>query len=155
MDDIEVRQLYHTAWEHWGAEMQIDICIEEMAELTQAFLKARRNGVVFNKNVYDELADVSICIDQIVKKVEETGKEDVYLDRVDYKLRRLQERLMTDMTDKFELKDITVGTAGSKSMTYHEDGFYCTDCSNASCSDRTSMKHLYCKGYKPKKKAKV
>ena len=112
MDDIEVRQLYHTAWEHWGAEMQIDICIEEMAELTQAFLKARRNGVVFNKNVYDELADVSICIDQIVKKVEEMGKEDVYLDRVGYKLFRLKERLMADMIDKCQSSDIPIGNPG-------------------------------------------
>jgi hypothetical protein len=53
MDDIEVKQLYHTAWKHWGAEMQIDIYIEEMAELTQAFLKARRNGVVFKQEDFD------------------------------------------------------------------------------------------------------
>ena len=93
MNDQEVRQLYKDLWKHCGAQHQIDICIEEMAELTQAFLKSRRNGVVFSKNVYEELADVSVCLDQIIKRLEDIEKEDEFLDAVDYKLERLKKRL--------------------------------------------------------------
>lgn len=100
MDDIEVKQLYHTAWEHWGSASQVDILIEEMSELIHALLHARRQGRTFNGNVFEELADVSICIDQFVKHLEEQGKEDDYLEQVDYKLSRLQERLMVSTTDK-------------------------------------------------------
>ena len=101
MDDIEVRQLYHTAWKHWGAEAQVDMLIEEMAELTQALLKTRRNKSIFSKAVFEEMADVSICLDQMVKKIEDMGNEDPYLDQIDFKLNRLKERLMKSMGDKY------------------------------------------------------
>jgi NTP pyrophosphatase (non-canonical NTP hydrolase) len=94
MNDQEVSQLYKDLWKHCGAQYQIDICIEEMAELTQAFLKARREKLIFNKNVYKELADVSICLDQIIKHLEDIEKEDEFLDAVDYKLERLKKRLI-------------------------------------------------------------
>jgi hypothetical protein len=35
-------------------------------------------------------------------------------------------------------------------MTYNE-GFYYTDCSRVLRTDKTTMKHLYCTGYIPKK----
>lgn len=101
MNEIEVRQLYHTAWVHWGAEAQVDILIEEMAELTQALLKSRRGGTVFSKSVFDEMADVSICLDQMVKKLEEMEIEDELDNRVDYKLNRLKGRLMKSMGKRY------------------------------------------------------
>ena len=93
MDDQEVEKLYEDVWKHCGVQKQIDICIEEMAELTQAFLKARREGIVYNKNVYKELADVSICLEQIINHLERLEKEDEFLDAVEYKLERLKKRL--------------------------------------------------------------
>ena len=42
MNQQEREQLYNTAWKHWGGDLQIDILIEEMAELTQALIKDRR-----------------------------------------------------------------------------------------------------------------
>lgn len=65
MDDEKRICLYNDAWKKWGAEKQVDMLIEEMAELTKALLKARRNGVVFSHNVYEEIADVDICMEQI------------------------------------------------------------------------------------------
>lgn len=65
MNDIEKSKLYTDSWRHFGADTQIDICIEEFSELIQAFIKARRNGVVFTHNVYEEIADVTICLEQI------------------------------------------------------------------------------------------
>lgn len=53
------------AWKQWGADMQIDICIEEMAELTQAIIKTRRNGISWSYAVFEEIADVLLCLQQI------------------------------------------------------------------------------------------
>ena len=104
MDEIEVKQIYHTAWMHWGADSQIDILIEEMAELTQALLKTRRNGLVFSASVYEEMADVMICLDQVNHKLRECGKEDIILDNIDKKLERLKQRLMKSMGKKYPLE---------------------------------------------------
>lgn len=65
MDDNEKRQLYTQAWFLWGANTQVDMCIEEMSELTWAFLKSRRSHVVFSYAVFEEIADVIICLEQI------------------------------------------------------------------------------------------
>lgn len=53
------------AMTQWGSDMQIDIYIEEMAELTQALLKTRRNGITWSYAVFEEIADVLICLQQI------------------------------------------------------------------------------------------
>jgi phage gpG-like protein len=90
--------------------MQIDILIEEMAELTQALLKTRRNGVVFSHAVFEEIADVQICLEQLdiqfgyleaYKQIEQIKEG---------KLLRLKERLMQSMTEK--LTDVTIGNSG-------------------------------------------
>ena len=64
MDQLDAEQLYHIAWRHWGAYAQIDMLIEEMAELTQALLKGRRKGEFTNHNISEETADVKICFEQ-------------------------------------------------------------------------------------------
>lgn len=63
---------------HYGYEAQSRQCIEEMAELTQAFNKHWRKAMAdFNgkgdkvdyielfANIYEEIADVEICLEQI------------------------------------------------------------------------------------------
>ena len=93
MDDQEVRQLYEDVWAYCGEEHQIDIFIEEMSELTKEFLKARREGKVFSKKVYKELADVTVCLDQVMNRLENSGKEIKVFNEITYKQERLKKRL--------------------------------------------------------------
>lgn len=65
MNKLELKQLYRLAWIHWGSAAQVDMAIEEMAELTHALIKARRKGEIFTPEVIEEIADVSICIEQL------------------------------------------------------------------------------------------
>ena len=57
---------------HYGKDSQIDICIEELSELTKALLKYRRaNNPVEMKlaisNIIEEIADVKIMSKQMEK----------------------------------------------------------------------------------------
>lgn len=56
------KDIFDTAITTWGDEAQIDMAIEEMAELTTALLHARRNR---EANVAEEIADVRIMIAQL------------------------------------------------------------------------------------------
>ena len=49
----------------WGIDAQINMCIEEMAELTQALNKYRR-GKWSRERVVEELADVDIALRQMI-----------------------------------------------------------------------------------------
>jgi len=62
---MEKEELYNEAWHLWGGDMQFDILIEEMAELMQAIIKARRHNVTWSHKVLEEIADVSICLEQV------------------------------------------------------------------------------------------
>lgn len=53
------------AMHEWGFDAQSDIWIEEMAELIWAILKARRNKVAWTHAVFEEIADVLICLQQM------------------------------------------------------------------------------------------
>ena len=68
----EQREVLKLAIEIYGEEKQIDMCIEEMAELTKALLKLRRakpkDKEEVNKRIADieeETADVAIMIAQL------------------------------------------------------------------------------------------
>lgn len=106
-DSMKKEELYKEAWRLWGADMQLDILIEEMAELTQAILKARRYTVTWSRAVLEEIADVSICLEQVETRLKslpvdidrETNRPTGYLiDIVEemkaIKLSRLEERLL-------------------------------------------------------------
>lgn len=114
MDEIDKEQLYKTCWKHWGAQTQLDICIEEMAEFIQAILKNRRNGIIFSPEFTEELADVCICIEQIktiMKKYPRASKNhivgdngnkwDTVMEIKAEKLERLKGRLFESMSKKF------------------------------------------------------
>ena len=64
-----------------------------MSELTKEFLKARREGKVFSKKVYKELADVKICFEQVMDRLEDLGKETKVSETIDHKRERLKKRL--------------------------------------------------------------
>lgn len=49
------------AIETWGGEMQLQVLMEEMAELVQALVKRQRGSV---HNIEEEIADVEIMLEQ-------------------------------------------------------------------------------------------
>lgn len=53
--------------EHYGADLQTVVCMEECAELIQAISKMKR-GKDNRDNLIEEVADVMICI-EILKQV--------------------------------------------------------------------------------------
>jgi hypothetical protein len=107
MDEPDRKQLYNTAWKHWGSQAQMDMLIEEMAKLTQAILKTRRNGVTFSCAVSEEMADVLICLEQIetrLKGMPSSGGETWWtpVERIkEEKLARLQSRLFDSLKKKY------------------------------------------------------
>lgn len=63
--EMDKEELYNEAWRLWGGDMQFDILIEEMAELAQAIIKARRHNMTWSYAVLEEIADVTICLEQV------------------------------------------------------------------------------------------
>ena len=69
------RDILQQAIELYGKEKQVDMAIEEMSELTKALLKERRKDAVTGfspdiprllDDVYEEIADVEIMIEQLM-----------------------------------------------------------------------------------------
>jgi NTP pyrophosphatase (non-canonical NTP hydrolase) len=59
-------ELFKKALEKWGNNTQMDMCIEECAELIQAINKFRRNPTAENmKALCSEVADVENMIEQV------------------------------------------------------------------------------------------
>ena len=54
--------IYKEAVETFGVNSRIDLCIEEMAELTQALCKYKR---ALPHNVEEEMVDVGIMLEQL------------------------------------------------------------------------------------------
>jgi len=63
----EEEGVYRKAISKWGRGAQIDVAIEEMAELIHALCKSRRRirpkGWLYN--IYEEIADVEIILEQM------------------------------------------------------------------------------------------
>ena len=78
--------------EHYGFEGQRDILIEECAELIQAVCKIKRDGGGVSFNFLEELADVSIMIEQMKQAL--NGKELIeFLTIVNQKIERQLARI--------------------------------------------------------------
>lgn len=61
-------EIYYRAFEKWGTEIQVDIAIEELAELIQALVKIKRSTVSRHdalSGVSEEMADVQIMLEQL------------------------------------------------------------------------------------------
>ena len=70
MDARERRNIMIRAIQHYGETAQIDMAIEEMAELTKALCKVKRaatgaESAAAVANVIEETADVQIMLDQL------------------------------------------------------------------------------------------
>ena len=102
---MEKEELYNEVWRLWGG-MQLDILIEEMSELTHAIIKGRRRGVIWSQAVFEEIADVLICLELVETRLKampvdidrETNIPTGYLIDIvknmkAFKLVRLEERL--------------------------------------------------------------
>lgn len=95
MDEDKDAAIFRAAVEKWGGPAQIDMMIEEMAELTKALLKERRAGygqgdrLARVADVIEELADVELMLGQMKWRY---GALLVQGAR-DRKLARLKERL--------------------------------------------------------------
>lgn len=61
----ERQQILQDAIKRYGTKCQIDRALEEMAELTQALLRARRPERADLQNVREEIVDVQITLDQL------------------------------------------------------------------------------------------
>ena len=82
----------------YGADKQMDMCIEEMSELTKAICKIKRElssedgftKIETQNNLYEEIADVTIMIEQL-KMI--FGCEEEVQEQIEFKINRLKERL--------------------------------------------------------------
>lgn len=102
----EEMELYETAVEVYGADMQVVVAMEEMAELIQAlskWMRARREPYPCDcdsvaDHILEEMADVSIMLCQLeVIFGDYSGAES-------YKLERLRARLAEELQDERDLE---------------------------------------------------
>ena len=86
-----------SALDKWGDNMQTDILIEEMSELTKAIIKTRRAHCPYKSfPIIEEMADVLICLEQLklIARKDFMGNFDETLQNlIDQKMRRLAMRL--------------------------------------------------------------
>lgn len=86
----EQRKIMQNAVRKYGVDAQDDIAIEEMSELTKAIIKNRRYKTFATlENLYEELADVYIMLEQIMMSLD----KDRVQSYINSKLERLNERL--------------------------------------------------------------
>lgn len=76
----------------YGADMQLNICIEELSELIKELCKSKR-GLGDYENIAEEMADVRIIMEQLYIIY---GNADAVQRWYLHKLNRLQERLEID-----------------------------------------------------------
>lgn len=97
---MERNEILNRAIDTYGVHTQLDMCLEEMAELAKALLKMRRGGgdlAVKLASIQEEIADVQIMIDQMRIIF---GEESV--ERAERaKLTRLENRLASE-ADRYE-----------------------------------------------------
>lgn len=94
MTDME-RKTFCAALRRYGAQAQITMAFEEMAELQDVlckFLRGRVDGDTL-ANIAEEIADVGIMLDQMAIEFE---VEDAVAEQRAYKVRRLRERIEKD-----------------------------------------------------------
>ena len=86
----ERRAVYEEAIATYGIERQIMMAVEEMAELTKELAKSFRPGGTTLEKLVDEIADVTIMVEQLRLGFDANQRVQ---DRIDYKVQRLAKRL--------------------------------------------------------------
>ena len=92
MTDIE-RKTFCAALSRYGAQAQITMAFEEMAELQDALCKHLRGRVIMPEHIAEEIADVGIMLDQMAILFD---LEDEVAQQRAYKIQRLRERMESD-----------------------------------------------------------
>jgi len=64
--DEKLIKSYESFCNVWGSDLQVDVAIEEMAELTQELIKYRRKNGSNKAELVGELADVFVTALQLV-----------------------------------------------------------------------------------------
>ena len=85
--------------EHYGADLQTVVCMEECSELIQAISKMKR-GKDNRDNLIEEMADVMICI-EILKQVYGISDNEIQ-NYVCQKQNRSIERMKSDESQEVE-----------------------------------------------------
>lgn len=87
----ETKKLLTEVIEFYGADMQLNICIEEMSELIKELCKAKRGNPDMN-HIAEEMADVKIIMEQlslIYNNAEDVSKwYQKKIDRLDKRLEK-------------------------------------------------------------------
>ena len=94
MTDME-RKIFCAALSRYGAQAQITMVFEEMAELQDVlckFLRGRVDGETLD-NIAEEIADVGIMLDQMMVEFQ---VEDAVAEQRAFKVQRLRERIEKD-----------------------------------------------------------
>ena len=90
---MESSQVLEKAIEVYGKDLQKQVAIEEMAELTKEICKDFR-GKGNREHIIEEIADVCIMLDQLMIIYDIETNE--MLDEIDIKTARLEERILRE-----------------------------------------------------------
>lgn len=102
---IENREVYEQAIVKFGKPSQIEMLIEELAELQLALQKFKRDPSPEKAfHVCDEMADVEIMLEQ--NKL--IFSEEQIKERKEFKLNRLRETLSNSMYSKYSMDSSTL-----------------------------------------------
>ena len=82
--------IYRKAFERFGKVNQITVAIEEMSELTKELCKNLFRGAENHKALIEEIADVTIMLEQL-RLIYEANDE--VCEQMDRKIERMYERL--------------------------------------------------------------
>jgi hypothetical protein len=95
-------EILQEALDLYGVDVQMDIAIEEMAELTKAIIKNRRHGTtITKKRILEEACDVYIMVRQILIIFEgNIGKENVFK-QLDKKLLKLEKGMKKEKKERY------------------------------------------------------
>jgi len=98
MNEYQMKELYQKAIKKWGKSSQIDVAIEECAELIKALIKYRRAKGNGGHSVLEEMADVEIMLAQL-KLIFNTGFQ---LTSPHSKFHRLKEEKLLRLKKRLE-----------------------------------------------------
>lgn len=93
--------LTQQAIKHFGVDAQLNVAIEELAELQQAICKVRRGATI--DNLIEEMADVTIMLTTL-SHIFEIDAETL-LSKQDDKLKRLEKWIKNNTNSAGTLKD--------------------------------------------------
>lgn len=106
MDHDHVHDVFLDAIKTWGEIVQLDIAVEECSELIKAIMKFKRKVMTNNpcdkevKNIIEEVADVSIMIEQIKRMRCGNESGPIMQEKIEVaikdKIERLKERLQQE-----------------------------------------------------------